>query len=163
MFVNGDVEWEYETLPNGEVRARESRFSCLPLYPYLTRRDPDFSIINQTLHFVSSIKVSLKNKLNFLFDYTFSLHFKVSVDTFNFFLDPKLNELWPSKVTPYFTCISHLAACNHLFFHSPHKIINAALFKIRDFYYFWNHDFKFDPINLKFLTKIKTMLEYVFL
>ena len=48
------------------------------------------------------------------------------------------------------------------FFSSPHKIINAALFKIEDFCNFWNHDFKFDTINLKFLTLIKTMLEYVF-
>ena len=47
-------------------------------------------------------------------------------------------------------------------FSSPHKIINAALFKIDIFFNFWNHDLKVDPINLKFLTLMKNMLEYVF-
>ena len=55
--------------------------------------DTEILKINQTLDFVSLIKIYLKHKLNFLFDYTFSSHFKVSVDDFNFYLASKLNEL----------------------------------------------------------------------
>ena len=61
-----------------------------------------------------------------------------------FLQDPKLNELRLSKVPLYFRCISNLSP---FFCHSPNKIIRAALLKIRDFHCFWNHDFKFGPIN----------------
>ena len=96
-----------------------------------TLDDQEFLIVSKNQLFQEFLKVSwnttyFKNSwsrkewknslLKILFNYIFSSHFKVSYDTFNFFLASILTKQWPFEVYLFFTGFWKLAGFLGLFF-----------------------------------------------